>query len=44
MAVKVLSATYIGIIGQIITVEVDITRDLPGLNKVGYICSIYQKT
>jgi len=35
MAVKVLSATYIGIIGQIVTVEVDITRGLPSFNMVG---------
>ena len=35
MAVKALSATYIGIIGQIITVEVDITRGLPNFNMVG---------
>ena len=35
MAVKVLSATYVGIIGQIITVEVDITRGLPNFNMVG---------
>jgi len=35
MAVKVLSATYIGIMGQIITVEVDITRGLPNFNMVG---------
>jgi len=40
MAVKVLSATYIGIIGQIVTVEVDITRGLPSFNMVGDICSI----
>jgi len=43
MAVKVLSATYVGIIGQIIKVEVDITRGLPNFNMVGYICSIYYK-
>ena len=35
MAVKILSATYIGITGQIITVEVDITRGLPSFNMVG---------
>ena len=35
MAVKVLSATYIGIAGQIITVEVDITRGMPSFNMVG---------
>ena len=40
MAVKILSATYIGITGQIITVEVDITRGLPNFNMVGYICLI----
>ncbi len=35
MAVKVLSATYSGIMGKIITVEVDITRGLPSFNMVG---------
>ena len=43
MAVKALSATYIGIIGQIITVEVDITSGLPNFKKVGYILPIYLK-
>ena len=41
MAVKVLSATYIVIMGQIIRVEVDITMRLPTFNMIGYIWSIY---
>ena len=35
MAIKILSSTYSGIEGMIITVEVEISRGLPAFNIVG---------
>ena len=36
MAIKILSSTYSGIEGMIITVEVEISRGLPAFNIVGW--------
>ena len=40
MAIQIMSASFTGIKGVIVTVEIDITRGLPILNIVGHICSI----